>query len=80
MAELPPVREGNPTRRFIGLILVSVGVLWLSLTGLCTVVAFVSMLSEGGVGALLLVLAFSVPSALIGGAIYGVGQMLRSRR
>ena len=80
MAELPPVPEGNPTRRFIGLILVSVGVLWLSLTGLCALVTFVSMFAEGGFANIFLVLIFAVPSALIGAAFYGIGQKLRSRK
>lgn len=80
MAELPPVPAGSPTGRFVGLILISIGILWLSLTGLCAVVTFVSMFAEGGFANIFLILIFVVPSVLIGGAFYGVGQMLRSRK
>lgn len=80
MAELPPVQAGSPTGRFVGLILISIGILWLSLTGLCAVVTFVSMFSEGGFANILLILVFAGPSALVGAAFYGIGRLLRSRQ
>lgn len=65
--------------RFIGLILVVVGALWLVLTGLCTAVFAVGIAGEGNLNDIGGVLSIGVPSALIGGAIYAIGRWLRSR-
>lgn len=80
MVEPPPVPAGSPSGRFIGLILISIGVLWLLLTGLCTVFGLVSLMTEGNLSDILLVLTVTVPSALLGGAIYAVGRLLRPRQ
>lgn len=79
MVEQPPVPAGSPSGRFVGLILISIGVLWLLLTGLCTVFGLVSLMSEGNLGDILLVATITLPSALLGGAIYAVGRLLRPR-
>jgi hypothetical protein len=79
MVEPAPLTSGSPTGRFVGLILISVGVLWLSLTGLCTAFAFLSLIGTADYGDILLILTVAVPSAVIGGAIYFVGRLLRPR-
>ena len=79
----PAAPAGDPTARFIGLIFISIGVLWLALTGLCTMAAFVTMIGAGGgseASDILLVLAFAVPSAIMAAAVYGLGRLLRPRR
>ena len=73
----PPVPAASPSGRFVGLILISIGVLWLVLTGLCTAAAFVTLMSEGNLSDIMLILTFSVPSAVLGGAVYFVGRLLR---
>lgn len=74
--------EPNPpptVSRFIGLILVAVGTLWLVLTGLCTAVFAVGVAGEGNLNDIGGVLSIGVPSALIGIAIYAIGRALRPR-
>ena len=66
--------------RFIGLILVVIGVLWLVLTGLCTAAFAIGLLGEGNLGDIGVILTIGVPSALIGGAIYAIGRWLRPKR
>ena len=82
MASPPPVQP-NASARFVGLIFMSIGVLWLSLTGLCTLGMFATLIStdglSAGVGDLALILIVAVPSALIGGAVYFVGRLLRPK-
>ena len=83
MAEQPPVPAGSPTGRFVGLVLISIGVLWLALTGLCTLCTYVIVLSDASTTIyfddVIMVLSFAIPSALIGGAIYFVGRLLRPK-
>lgn len=65
--------------RFIGLILVAVGTLWLVLTGLCTAVFAVGVVGEGNLNDLTGVLSIGVPSAFIGIAIYAIGRALKPK-
>jgi hypothetical protein len=76
----PAPAPNNTTGRFVGLVLISIGVLWLVLTGLCTAAAFVSLASEGDLTDLGMILVFSVPSAILGGAIYFGGRLLRPKQ
>jgi hypothetical protein len=76
----PPPAPTNTTGRFVGLVLISIGVLWLVLTGLCTAGAFITLASQGDTTDVGLVLVFAVPSAILGGAIYFVGRLLRPKR
>jgi hypothetical protein len=77
MAEPPPLPSGSSSGRFVGLILLSIGVLWLALTGLCTVVAFVTLMGDGDFSDIMLILPFTVISAALGAAVYIVGRLLR---
>ena len=78
MSRAPP--PGNDLARFIGLILVVIGALWLVLTGLCTAVFALGIAGEGNLNDVGGVLSIGVPSALIGGAIYALGRWLRPRQ
>jgi len=63
--------------RLVGLILMVVGVIWLVTTGLCSA-AFAIGLSDGGnSNDMAIILLVAVPSAVIGGVIYGIGRWLR---
>lgn len=79
MTEPAPAQQ-SAAARFVGLILVSIGVLWLVLTGLCTAGALVSIASEGNLGDIGMILVFALPSAMIGGALYFGGRLLRPRQ
>ena len=74
----PPVGEGS-AGRFVGLVLVSIGILWLALTGLCTAVAFVTLAQQGNLGDSMLILVFAIPSTILGGSLYLVGRLLRPK-
>ena len=63
--------------RFVGLLLIVVGVLWLVLTGLCSAAFALALIGEGNLNDVTGVLAIGVPSALIGGVIYAIGRWLR---
>jgi hypothetical protein len=75
----PAPEEGSASGRFIGLILISIGVLWLALTGLCTAAAFVMMMTEGGLSDIMLILPFTAVSAILGGGVYYLGRLLRPK-
>jgi hypothetical protein len=72
--------SGSEIIRFFGLLLVVIGVLWLVLTGLCSAAFVIALAAEGHIGDVTGVLAIGVPSALIGGVIYGIGRWLRPRQ
>ncbi|MBI1212145.1 MAG: hypothetical protein GC190_11830 [Alphaproteobacteria bacterium] len=80
MADQPQAATAHPVRRFIGLIIISIGVLWLSLTGLCTLFALGSLINEGNLGDIMIVATVAVPSAMIGGVIYFIGHLLRRKQ
>jgi hypothetical protein len=63
--------------RFIGLILIVIGVLWLALTGLCSAAFAIGLLGEGNLSDVGAVFMIGVPSALIGAVIYAIGRWLR---
>ncbi len=63
--------------RFVGLLLVAVGVLWLVLTGLCTAAFVIALAAEGHLNDATGAFAIGIPSALIGGVIYAIGRWLR---
>ncbi len=63
--------------RFVGLLLIVAGVLWLVLTGLCSAAFALALIGEGNLNDITGVLAIGVPSALIGGVIYAIGRWLR---
>jgi hypothetical protein len=71
---------GQTLGRFVGLVLVVVGVLWLVLTGLCTAAFAIGLLGEGNLNDIGGVLSIGVPSAVIGGAIYAIGRWLRPKQ
>jgi hypothetical protein len=75
----PAPRTPDTSARFFGLILVSIGILWLALTGLCTVVALALLASEGDLGDIMLILPFTAVSTILGGAVYLVGRLMRPR-
>ncbi len=76
----PALAPSNTSGRFVGLVLLSIGVLWLALTGLCTAVAFITLAGQGDLSAVMLILVFAAPSAILGGAIYFVGRLLRPKQ
>ena len=78
MAEPAPA-ERNASASFVGLVLISIGVLWLALTGLCTAVAFATLAQQGNLGDSMWVLVFAAPSAILGGSLYLVGRLLRAK-
>ena len=69
--------DGSELSRLIGLILIVIGVIWLVTTGLCTGAFAISFISGGDWNDLGAVLLVGVPSAVIGGVIYGIGRWLR---
>lgn len=69
--------EQSSIGRFIGLILIVVGALWLAVTGLCTAAFAVGIAGEGNLNDIGGVLSIGVPSALIGAALYAIGRWLR---
>lgn len=71
--------EQKGVARFIGLILIVIGVIWLVTTGLCSAAFAIGLLGEGNLGDIGVILTIAVPSALIGGAIYGIGRWLRPK-
>jgi len=88
MADQPPVpgpAANPPAGRFVGLLFMAIGVLWLALTGLCTAFSFFAMLSTGqsadfNLSDIGIILIVAVPSALIGGGVYYVGRLLRPKQ
>lgn len=74
----------SPVRRVIGLVLITVGVLWITASGLCSAGFFVTLFAEGGdlrealsiVPMIVLVGGFS---AGIGFVFYVVGRALRPK-
>ena len=75
----PPVPPGSPTGRFVGLIVLSIGVLVLSFTGLCTVVALATLIPADGLGDIMLILPFTFIGLVIGAVIYMIGRALRPK-
>lgn len=76
----PTPAQSSPATRFVGLILISIGVLWLVLTGLCTLVGLTSLVGEGGsLEDSILIFSFAVPSAILGAGVYFIGRLLRPR-
>jgi hypothetical protein len=79
-----PAGTGSEIRRFIGMILIVVGLLWVAASGLCSAGFFGWMIFEGGdireilsiVPMLLLVGGFS---AGMGFVLYVVGRALRPK-
>lgn len=71
----------NDTRRFIGLILIAAGVLWLVSTGLCTLVFLNFVVQAYGLTSsdMLTILLIAGPSTLIGVALYFGGRRLRPK-
>jgi hypothetical protein len=74
--------QTNDTKRFFGLLLMAVGVIWLVTTGLCTLVfaSFVVQSYQLNVGDVSTMLIVAGPSALIGYAIYSVGRAMRPNK
>ena len=73
-------------RRFIGLVLLVIGALWMAASGLCTAVFGVGLLAEGGgdlaeaSSIVLLMLVYGGVSALFGFGLYAIGRWLRPRQ
>jgi hypothetical protein len=73
----PPAPRGSPAGRFVGLVVLSIGVLVLSFTGLCTVVALATLIPTDGLGDIMLILPFTFVGVVVGGVIYMIGRSLR---
>jgi len=85
MTEQP--QAPNEVGRFIGLILIVIGALWIAASGLCTAVFAVSLFVDGGgtdlaeaSSILLLMLVYGGGSALIGLGVFAIGRWLRPKR
>lgn len=82
----PTPQAPSETRRFIGLILVVIGALWMAASGLCTAVFGVGLLADGSSdlaeasSIILLMLVCGGVSALFGLGVYAIGRWLRPRR
>ena len=71
--------SGGDVKRFLGLLLMIAGMLWLVTTGLCTAV-FASFVMDNyapTAGDIQTMLIVAVPSAAIGWGIYAFGRYLR---
>lgn len=71
--------NSSQVRRFVGLLLIVIGVMWIVLTGLCSVAFAIGLLGGGNLNDIGGVLMIGVPSALIGGIIFAVGRWLRPK-
>jgi hypothetical protein len=71
--------RGSELARFVGLILIFIGAMWVAMTGLCNMGFIGQMLFEGDWSNADLVLIIGAPSAAIGGVIYAIGRWLRPR-
>lgn len=80
MSDPAPIPGGSSTGRFVGLVLMSIGALWLLVTGVCTAGVLVTLAGEGDFSDIGLILVYAVPSAILGGAIYFGGRVLRPKR
>ncbi|MEQ1867381.1 MAG: hypothetical protein ABL996_22315 [Micropepsaceae bacterium] len=67
---------GSDIKRFIGLILIVVGVLWAAASGLCTAVMFASLLVESDEVYLREMLSITPVFLLVGGFSAGMGFVL----
>ncbi len=61
-------------RRFVGLIIIVFGVMFLAFGGLCSAVYLLSFFAEGDLNNLGLALMVGVPTALVGGMIISTGR------
>jgi hypothetical protein len=81
MTEQTPA--GNEVGRFIGLVLIVIGVLWMAASGLCSAGFAVALFAEGGGNAsdalsvLSVVLLYGGLSALLGFGVFAIGRVLR---
>ena len=76
---------GNEVGRFVGLILIVIGLLWMTATGLCSAAFAISLFAGGGAwreafSILLTVLLVGGASALVGFGIFAIGRALRPKR
>lgn len=75
--ERSPARPAPPSslRRIIGLVLITIGILWMAASGLCSAAFLVTIFTEGpgSVGEILSILPMI---ALVGGFSVGVGFVL----
>ena len=73
--------SGDDTRRFFGLVLIVVGVIWLVTTGLCTLIFVTFVVRAYGLtsGDMQTIVIVAVPSALIGWGLYVLGRRLRPK-
>ena len=84
MTHAPESQSRGSIRRFIGLILIVIGTLWLAASGLCSAAFFVSLFTTGGdfrealsiVPMILLVGGFSCG---IGFAVVVIGRAMRPK-
>lgn len=80
MTEPPP-----STKRIVGLILITAGVLWMAASGLCTAAFFLTLFTESpgdareALSVTLLLLLVGGVSAGIGFVVYIVGRALRPK-
>lgn len=84
MNDSAPQQPGE-IRRFVGLVLIVIGALWMAASGLCTAIFGVTMfVSDAGnlaeaFSILLLMLLYGGVSALAGLGIFAIGRWLRPR-
>ena len=72
----------DETKRFLGLILVVVGVLLLAFTGLCTASVAIFFVQSASItpNDIVTIVMFAGPSALLGWGIYAWGRSMRRPR
>ena len=78
-------QSGGEAQRFIGLVLLVIGVLWMTASGLCGAALVVSTISSGGSSSelgnwILLVVFLSGLFGAIGFGFYAVGRNLRGKK
>lgn len=66
--------------RFLGLILITLGALWVALSGLCTLVFAISFLQSGPMSDVGVALFVGIPSIAAGFALFLFGRYLAPRK
>lgn len=82
---VPPQAGGGEIRRFVGLILIVIGALWMSASGLCSAAFAISLFADGGgnlaegFSVVLLIAVYGGISALFGLGVYAIGRAMRPK-
>lgn len=78
-------RHGGEAQRFIGLVLLVIGVLWMAASGLCAATLIVRSISESGSTSEIepwipIIVFVSGLSVAVGFGVYVVGRNLRAKK